>query len=30
LKRTHVLVIRAKSDFDPLIGDEAAIMVRTF
>jgi hypothetical protein len=30
LKRTHVLVIRAKSDFDPLRGDEAAIIVRTF
>jgi hypothetical protein len=30
LKRTHVLLIRVKSDFDPLRGDEAEINVRTF
>jgi hypothetical protein len=30
LKMTHVLSIRAKSDFDPLIRDEAVILVRTF
>ncbi len=30
LKRTQVLLIRAKSDFDPLRGDEAEINVRTF
>jgi formylglycine-generating enzyme required for sulfatase activity len=30
LKRTHALSIRAKSDFDPSLEDEAVIIVRTF
>lgn len=30
LKRTHVLSIRAVSDFDPAITDQAAVVVRTY
>jgi hypothetical protein len=30
LKKAHVLSIRARSDFDPLIEDQAVIIVRTF